>query len=201
MNQYIVIGNSGWYVENVLKNNPNYKGIDRFPWPLGEEEVKNINNLPAEIQNKALKCKNKIKSYNFEGDLIFCNDYNYAIQYYNLCSILNMDTDFLLCKMNIDNIKDVFSLFENNEEFIFIGFDYILTGAAYSCLVNEKELIDNVDEIIFNEYGLLKSLADIEKFEKLRNQAIINNNGIGFETGKNGVDFIPIALYKKINKF
>ena len=79
MGQYIVIGNSGWYAENVLKNNPNYRGIDRFPWPLGEEEFREIYNLPDETQSKAQKCKSKIKSYNFEGDSIFCDDYNYAI--------------------------------------------------------------------------------------------------------------------------
>ena len=49
---------------------------------------------------------------------------------------------FDVMKHLYSNIKDGFSLFENNEEFIFIGFDYILTGTAYSCLVNEKELIE-----------------------------------------------------------
>lgn len=194
MNKYIVVSNDGWYAKGILEQFPNYQGIDRFPWPLCKEDLKKITYLPdrekacAEHYVKALGEINVID--------IYCDEFAYAYQYAKLCNLLNIDADIYISKLCYDTISETQSMIVDDKEYLFIGYDYVLKDAAYSSLIHEKHLCDKIEKLQLNQNGLLSSFYDARRFADLREQAKIENNEVGFESGSDGADFHIMALFK-----
>ena len=187
MNIYIVISDNGWYAKNILQRFPNYKGIDRFPWPLSHEDFQ-------ELSKKMTINMKEMEEKDING--LFCDDYDYACRYKELCDLLNINAVIYMCKICSDAFSDNQIKEIEGEEYIFLGYEYVMKDASYSCIIQEKHLIDKIKKISLNENGLFRSIADAQEFVSLRKIANKKNNGNGFELGEDGVDFYIIALFK-----
>lgn len=208
LNQYIVIGNDGYYARRILQRFPNYQGIDRCLWPLQKEDLKRISRLSYEQKVSAEKCLKQMEGYDEwninTGQSIFCGDDSFVRNYLTLCEILDVNAELFIGKLySIDHEREFFEIY--NKEYAFIGYDFVLCSGeysrfdgTYSCLIHEKHLIDKIKFIQLNENGLLCNLQDALKFAELREGARKQNDGIGFEAG-DGKDFDILALFKYNN--
>lgn len=207
LNQYIVISNDGYYAKRILQQFPNYQGIDRWLWPLQEEDLKRILGLPYEQKIAAEKCLRKIEEYDkcsvSTRESNFCSDDFYVSQYVKLCDILGVNAELFIGKLySVEQEKTFSEIY--NKEYLFMGYDFVLSGGdyscfdgTYSCLIQEKHLIDKIEPVELNENGLLCNLQDALKFADLREQARKKYGGIGFEAG-DSKDFDILALFKHI---
>lgn len=124
---------------------------------------------------------------------IFCTDFNLVQNYVKLCNVLHINVEVLACEI-CDNQPT--KLCSDNMEYEWLSYDYAMQGSFYSCIVQEKELIDTIDKIELNKNGLLRDFDDTKKFADLRECAKKKYNGKGFEYGQAGADFHAIALFR-----
>ncbi|MDE6626724.1 MAG: hypothetical protein K2K56_10220 [Lachnospiraceae bacterium] len=193
MDKYIVVSDDGYYAKRILEEFPNYQGIDRFPWPLGTEDIKKIEYLPDKDRACAKQYIKEMKGVGITD--IYCNDFSYAYQYAQLCRLLKINANVYMSRLCDGKIPESGLLEVNENEYLFVGYDYVLGDAAYSCIIHEKYLCDRIEKIELNQNGLLSSFQDARRFADLREQAKKENNGDGFEVGSDGTDFHIIALF------
>lgn len=204
-NQYIVISNAGHYAKRVLKVFPHYQGIDRCLWPLRREDLERVRNLPQEQKMLAENYLREMGEYDtwsiHTGKSSFCSDNLFVKRYVELCEILGVHAERFIGRL--------YSLEEEktfpgcvNQEYLFVGFDFVLSSGdyscfdgTYSCLIQEKYLIDKVENIELNENGLLCNLQDALRFADLREQAREKYAGAGFEAGA-GREYDILALFR-----
>lgn len=196
MNKYVILNSTGWYASKILKDYPEYQGIDRLVWPLSEEDKKSVINLQNEEKKLAELYIHEMSDYMLNNNSVFCYNEKYVLQYMSLCELLGVEADLFICKNGIDIVEEKKRLIVNNREYIFVGYDYVLKDSTYSCLIHEKHLIDNLEKIQLNSSGLLDNLEDARKFAELREIAKKKNAGIGFELGSGGVDFFALAMFR-----
>lgn len=191
---YVVISDIGWYARKILEKYPNYRGIDRYPWPISAEDLKGIQGLSESEQSRLIFSWQQIdKLLDTE---IFCADFNLVRDYVKLCNILHIDVQVLVCKICADKPVEHEKLCTDGKEYEWIGYDYGMKGTFYSCIIQEKELMDTIEKIELNENGLLRDFEDAKRFGVLREQVKAKFNGNGFEYGSAGVDFYAIALFR-----
>lgn len=207
LNQYMVISNDGYYARHILQQFPDYQGIDRCLWPLQKEDLKRIGRLPYEQKISAEKYLREMGEYGEwninAGQSNFCSDASFVRKYLKLCEILGVNAELFIGKLySIEQERESFEIY--NDEYLFMGYDFVLSSGnyshfdgTYSCLIQEKHLIDKIEFIGLNENGLLCSLQDALKFADLREAARKENNGIGFEAG-DSKDYDILALFKHI---
>lgn len=196
MNKYIILNNAGWYADRILTKIPGYQGIDRFVWPLSDEDESRIQSLQNEEKDIAEQYMKEIIGYMSDNDSIFCYSEKIIFQYMSLCELLGINVDLFVCEYGIDIQKEKKMLMIDNKQYIFQGYDYVLKNSTYSCLIHEKSLVDEIEKIQLNSNGLLNSLEDVRKFAELREIAKHKNDGVGFELGSGGVDFFALSMFK-----
>lgn len=129
-------------------------------------------------------------------DNVFCSDFEYAYQYANLCKLLDINIELFLCRIDEDVCSKNRNINENH--YVYLGYDYIMKEETYSCIVQEKHLIDQIEKIKLNDNGLLNNYNETQKFAELREEAKKKQNGNGFELGVSNIDFYPVAIFKYI---
>lgn len=196
MNKYIILNNTGWYVNRVLTKFPEYQGIDRFVWPLSDEGEREIQNLQDEEKEIAEQYMQQITDYMSNNNSIFCYSEKIIFQYMSLCELLGINVELFVCSYETDIRKEKKMLMVDNKQYIFQGYDYVLKNSTYSCLIHEKPLVDEIEKVQLNSNGLLNSLEDARKFAELRELAKNRNAGNGFELGSGGVDFFALSMFK-----
>lgn len=191
---YLVISSDNWYARKILEKYPNYRGIDRYSWPVYDEDLKEIQGISESEKSELILSWQQIDRL-LETE-IFCTDFSLVQDYVKLCNVLHINVEVLACEICDDKPTELCS---DNMEYEWLGYDYALQGSFYSCIVQEKELIDTVDKIELNENGLLRDFDDTKKFADLREQAKKKYNDNGFEYGQAGVDFHAIALFRCVD--
>ncbi|MCM1500887.1 MAG: hypothetical protein NC124_20710, partial [Clostridium sp.] len=124
MDQYIVVGNDGWYAGKILKEFPNYQGIDRFPWPIMKEDLKRIQDLPNAEKTCAQHYMEAMGDVNITA--MYCDAFTYAYQYQKLCDILKINVDIYLSRLYDGTISENQLLAVDSKEWLFVGYDYVL---------------------------------------------------------------------------
>lgn len=188
MDKYIVISNIGCYAEEISQRFANYRGIDRFPWPLDKNDLKKLDFLSDEAKKEAEGYLKNIKTLNIKE--MYCSDFEYAYRYAKLCDLLDIKADLFLCRAETSEFDDI-----DKDKYAFMGYDYVLKSAAYSCIIYEKHLIDRIEKIVLNENGLFNDYLAVQKFAELREKAKKEHNSDGFEAGDSGIDFYAVALF------
>ncbi len=195
MGNYIVVSNSGDYAKELLEQFPNYRGIDRFPWHLSKEDIAGICKLGKEKQAEAEKCLAKLMDMCIVD--LCSEDFSYAYNYFRLSHILEIHADLLSCVIYDDKSAVVKEERTDTSRFEFLGYDYILSEAAYSCIIWEKRFVDQIENIPLNQNGLFNTFDEAKRFIDLREVAKKKYDGNGFEFGGPESYWI-VAVYRYI---
>lgn len=190
---YIVVSNS--FSQDTLGKCSQYRGIDRNAWPLYALDWKEVKKT-SDGNEIDISVEELDSIYN---ECIYHPDYDVVRKYVQFCHVLQEAVDVLACKICIDCGVKQQELVLHDMHYEFMGYEYGMISSQYSCLVHEKELIDTIEVINTNEYGLLSCFDDVMQFVELRKIAREQYDQTGFEFGEEGVDFVAMAIYRCVD--
>jgi len=100
-----------------------------------------------------------------------CNDINLVMRYVKLCTKCNIEYELLFIKSEIDYPT---CMNVNQSRMVFLGYDY---GEQGTSAVIERLMNPEMDIFIVNEYGLLKTMDELERLVSIRNELRSNGRG------------------------
>jgi hypothetical protein len=176
--------------------NQTYFGVESYDnWPL--------NDLFFEKKTEELayfeEYFNEYIDISWTGDSVdVCCDINFIKRYIKECNKNNIDVEIIFCKTTLKKPICGYEIATNQEEKLFIGYDYAYPGGSYySCINNDivSGRISEFKKFKLNKYGLFEKLEEVNEFINKRNELKDYLPQNTFEEG----EFIIYKLYNMID--